>query len=117
MANPDIIEAIETLQQSQSNIKVFTAIPMGVLMILYFFSFATLIDRGMYAMLAFEIVTTVLFVAALIYLNRVSFVLLKMRYKNKPPYKEVLSCVSYTELAQDANKVSQTVESCRQQTA
>lgn len=117
MADPDIIEAIETLQHSQSNIKVYTAVPMGVLMILYFFSYATLIDMGMYGVLAFEVITTVLFVLALIYINQVSFRLLKFRYRNKSPYNEVLAYISHSDLSGDANKVSQTISNRRQQAA
>jgi hypothetical protein len=117
MADPDIIEAIETLQHSQSNIKIYTAVPMGVLMILYFFSYATLIDMGMYGVLAFEVITTVLFVLALIYINQVSFKLLKLRYRNKSPYNDVLSYISYSDLSGDAGKVSQTIASRRRQAA
>ena len=117
MANPDTIEAIESLQHSQSNIKVYTAIPMGVLMILYFFSYATLIDKGMYGMLTFEIVTSILFILAIIYINRVSFLLLKMRYKNKLPYKDVLQYLSYLDLSGKPGEISEAIESRRQQSA
>ena len=108
-----MIEAIESLQNSQSNIKVFTTIPMGVLMIVYFFSFATLIDRGMYGLLTFEIVTTVLFVAAIIFINRFSFMILKWRYKNKSPYAGVLSHLTYLDMSNKPEQLSQLVESRR----
>ena len=114
MAKPDTIEAIESLQHSQSNIKVYTAIPMGVLMILYFFSYATLIDKGMYGMLTFEIVTSILFILAIIYINWVSFVLLKMRYKNKLPYKDVLQYLSYLDLSGKPGEISRMIENRRQ---
>ena len=41
MTTEDIINAIEQIQKSQSNIKIFTAVPMGIIMILFFFSFVT----------------------------------------------------------------------------
>ena len=110
MANFELIDTIESLQQSLSNIKVFTAIPMGVMLILYFFSFATAIDRGMYGVLTFEIVTTILFVFAIIYINRVSFFVLKMRFKNKAPYNSVLSYIDYSDLSGNPEDISRTIE-------
>lgn len=101
----DTVETIEALQNTHNNIKVFTAIPMGVLMILYFFSYATLIDHGMYGVLGFEIVTTVVFVMSLIYINRLSFFLLKIRYRNKPPYQDILPYIDSTLLARKAQDV------------
>ncbi|WP_455222889.1 hypothetical protein [Kaarinaea lacus] len=111
MANPDMIDTIESLQNSLSNIKVFTVVPMGVLMIVYFFSFATAIDRGMYGVLAFEIVTTILFIFSIIFINKFAFLLLKMRYRNKAPYASVLAHVDYLDLAGKPEEVSQTIES------
>ncbi|MCI0504909.1 MAG: hypothetical protein L0Z73_02245 [Gammaproteobacteria bacterium] len=116
MANPEMIETIESLQNSLSNIKVFTVVPMGVLLILYFFSFATAIDRGMYGLLVFEIVTTVLFVFVIIFINRVGFALLKMRYKNMPPFDRVLPFVEYSDLTARPEDIYKTVESRRGRT-
>jgi hypothetical protein len=113
MANPEMIETIESLQNSLSNIKVFTVVPMGVLLILYFFSFATAIDRGMHGLLVFEIVTTVLFVFAIIFINKVAFVLLKMRYKNKVPFNSVLPYVNSSDLAARPEDIYKAVESRR----
>jgi len=115
MENPEMIDTIESLQNSLSNIKVYTVIPMGVLMILYFFSFATAIDRGMYGVLVFEIVTTILFVFAIIFINKFAFALLKMRYKNKAPYSSVLAYVDYSDLDGKPDEISQTIESRRHQ--
>jgi len=115
MTNSKLIETIESLQNSLSNIKVFTAVPMGVMLILYFFSFATAIDRGMYGLLTFEIVTTILFIFAIIYINKVSFVLLKMRYKNKAPFNSVLPYVDYSDLSGKPEDIFNTVESRRHQ--
>ncbi|WP_455202515.1 hypothetical protein [Kaarinaea lacus] len=114
-ANSEMIETIESLQNSLSNIKVFTVVPMGVMLILYFFSFATAIDRGMYGLLTFEIVTTILFVFAIIYINKVSFVMLKMRYKNKAPFNSVLPYVDYSDLSGKAEDIFKTVEIRRRQ--
>ena len=91
MSQQEELEAIQQMQNTQGNIKVFSAIPMGVLMILYFFSYATLVDKGYTGFLMFEIVTTILFLLAMIYLNQFAFFFIKRLYKNKMPYSELLS--------------------------
>ncbi|WP_455206552.1 hypothetical protein [Kaarinaea lacus] len=115
MATSEMIETIESLQDSLNNIKVYTVVPMGVLLILYFFSFATAIDRGMHGLLAFEIVTTVLFIFAIIFINKLAFALLKMRYKNKAPFNSVLPYVDYSDLAARPEDIFKAVESRRSQ--
>ena len=114
-ANSEMRETIESLQNSLSNIKVFTVVPMGIMLILYFFSFATAIDRGMYGLLAFEIVTTILFIFAIIYINKVSFVLLNMRFKNKAPFNSVLPYVDYSDLSGKPDDILNLVENRRRQ--
>jgi len=115
--NNNLIEIIETLQNTQSNIKVYSVVPMGVLMILYFFTYATLIDRGMYGALMFEIVSSVLFMFAIIKSNQLSFGIIKFRYKNKSPYHDVLSSVDYIEFSKKPEEVFRQVEQRRQQPA
>ena len=107
------IELIERLQQSYSNIKIFTAVPMGVLMILYFFSYAMLIDRGMTGVLMFEIVTSVLFVLYFIYINQAAFVILKFIHRNKPQVREMLSLMNASDLMLKADALNSVIESRR----
>lgn len=90
MSQHDEMEAIQQMQNTHSNIKVFSAIPMGVLMILYFFSYATLVDKGWTGLLAFEAITTVLFLLTLVYLNQFAFFFIKRIYNSKMPYRELL---------------------------
>lgn len=106
-------DAIESLQQSYSNIKIFTAVPMGVLLIVYFFSFAMLIDRGMHGMLMFEIITSVLIVFYYIFINRAAFAILKILYKNKSPYNDLLSLMQVTEVNMKPDALLQIIESRR----
>ncbi|HEY5602847.1 MAG TPA: hypothetical protein VIM41_07055 [Gammaproteobacteria bacterium] len=113
MANSEMIDTIEALQNSLSNIKVYTVVPMGVLLILYFFSFATAIDRGMFGLLVFEIVTTILFVFTIIFIDQIAFVLLKLRYQNRAPFNSVLPYVDYSDLAARPQDVIKAVENRR----
>lgn len=69
----DTLRAIESIQKTQRRIAVTTGVIMGVLMSVYFFSFATLIDHGMFGALLIEIITSIAFVFAFIFMNRLSF--------------------------------------------
>ena len=107
------IELIERLQQSYSNIKIFTAVPMGVLMILYFFSYAMLIDRGMTGILMFEIVTSILFVLYFIYINQTAFVILKFIHRNRSQLSAMLSLMNASDLTMKADALNSIIESRR----
>lgn len=108
------LSAIEHMQNTQGNVKVFSAIPMGVLMILYFFSYATLVDKGMTGALMFEIVTTILFLLALIYLNQVSFVVVKYLYRNKRPHRDLLIHLNAKNINDNAEKLCAYIDHQRQ---
>jgi len=69
----ETLKAIESVQKTQRRIAVTTGVIMGVLMSVYFFSFATLIDHGMFGALLVEIITSVAFVFGFIFMNPLSF--------------------------------------------
>jgi len=110
MTTVDIISAIEQIQKSHDNIKIFTAVPMGIIMILFFFSFATLIDHGMMAALYMEIGSTVLFILALIYLNKVSFVLVKLMYKSRKPHRSIMAKLTPININKPAERLVQELD-------
>ena len=49
-------------------------------MSIYFFTFAALIDRGMFAVLVFEVITSIAFVFAFIFIHPISFRLTRLYY-------------------------------------
>jgi len=100
---------IERIQNTQNNIKIFTAVPMGVLLILYFFSYAQLVDHGLMKLLLVEIVTSILFVLAFIYLNSLSFQVLKVIYKNSP-YREILQQLTPEKIVKSADQLSKEIQ-------
>jgi hypothetical protein len=86
------LQAIETIQKTQRRIAVTTGIIMGILMSAYFFSYAALIDRGMFAVLVVELVTTIAFVFAYIFMNRLSFSLTRLMLARR--YGQLLARLS-----------------------
>lgn len=109
--NKQFSETIESLQQSYSNIKIFTAVPMGILLIIYFFSFAMLIDKGMNAALWFEIITSILFVFYFIFINKAAFAILKFLNRSRSPNREILSLMNVSELSMKPEALSDVIAS------
>ena len=114
--SPDDIrtaQIIESLQQSYNNIKIFTAVPMGILLLLYFFSFAMLIDKGMVGALWFEIITSIMFVIYFIFINKAAFAILKILSRNNPGKNDILSLIDVSELAMKPEALTDVIESRR----
>lgn len=101
--NKNEIEAILLdLQAKLSNLKIAIAVPMGMLMIVYFFTYATLIDKGMMGAFYLEVVTTAAFVLSLIYLNPLGFILLRWRYQRHRQYGPLLRLVNAQSMTKSA---------------
>ena len=109
MTPEELTQAIEKIQNTQNNIKIFTAVPMGLLLIVYFFSYATLIDHGYSGFLTFEIVTIVLFVLAFIFLNSLSFHVVKWIYRKRSPQREIIQQLTPETIVKPAESLSKEI--------
>jgi hypothetical protein len=110
MSVDSLQQSIEKIQNIQNNIKIFTAVPMGILLLLYFFSYATLIDHGYTKWLMVEIVTSIIFVFAFIFLNTWSFQALKIIYKNRSPYREIMEQLSPEKIVKPAEQLCKEIK-------
>ena len=77
----ETLKAIQAIHKTQRRIATIAGITMGVLMSIYFFTFAALIDRGMSTVLVFEIITSIAFVFAFIFIHPLSFRLTRLLYR------------------------------------
>lgn len=84
------VQLIQAIQNTQRRIAITIGIIMGVTLSTYFFTFAMLIDRGITGMLVFEAVSSVLFIVAYIFLNRISFAVTRLRYQRSRPHDELI---------------------------
>lgn len=105
----EVESTIEALQRILGNLKVWLAVPMGVMMILYFFSFAVLIDRGMNGLFYFEFISSIVFVMALIYLNAVAYKIIKWRYGKNERFQTILKLFDATTINKPADQISEQV--------
>jgi len=102
----ELAERIQRLQSKLTNMKILIAVPMGMLMIIYFFTFAMLIDHGLVGALYFELLSTIAFVFAFIYLNRLGFWLLKKRFAKHRLYGQILKQLDIESIAKDARQIA-----------
>jgi len=72
------IQAIAAIHKTQRRISTISGITMGMIMSVYFFTFATLLDRGLFGALLFEIITSIGFIIAFLFLNPLSFRLTRL---------------------------------------
>jgi len=99
-------QRIQWLQSKLVNLKILIAVPMGLLMIIYFFTFAMLIDQGRLAALYFELFSTIAFIFAFIFLNRLGYWLLKKRYSKQREYSQILNQFDSDSFAKDAQQIA-----------
>lgn len=87
MTKSEIQTALETLQNRLTNLKIFIAVPMAVLMGLYFFTYSTLIDMGYQGVFYFEIISSAIFFLILFNLNRVGYKFLQLLLARRKRYR------------------------------
>jgi len=91
MTRQEIETHLETLQSKLTNIKIMLAVPMAIIMFIYFFTYGTLIDMGFKGILYFEISSSILFFLVLFNLNIVSYQFLKLFLARNKAFKPLFS--------------------------
>ena len=105
----DEIQAISQIQKTQRRVAITIGIIMGVTMSIYFFTFAMLIDRGLTVVLWTEAVTTILFIAAYIFLNRISFRLTRLVYVGREPHRTLCQRMKPSDINTSPETLMQTI--------
>ncbi len=89
-----LLQALQRIQKTQNIIATTVAITMGTLMVSYFFTFAMLIDKGHRGALLVELITTLLFIVAFFFLNRLAFAITRLYYGRRQPHARLLARLS-----------------------
>ena len=84
------LKKIEFLQESQKNTKVWIGAIMGVILILFFFTFAMLVDKFPPIFFTIETIITLIILPCFFMLNRISFGILKIKKGKKEEFKDIL---------------------------
>jgi len=85
------LEKVKALQESQKNTKIWIGALMGVVLILFFFTFGSLVDKAPPVFFIIETIITLIILPSFFMLNRISFGILKMKKGNKEEFKDILS--------------------------
>ncbi|TPW15035.1 MAG: Uncharacterized protein FD130_1268 [Halothiobacillaceae bacterium] len=91
MSPQETLEIIKKIKKSHENTFVTTGVTIGLILTLYFYSFASLIDKAPPIFFDIQVVTTLLFIACLLFLKRVAFFLVKLTKGRRAGYRSVLA--------------------------
>ena len=76
-------ETIERIRSIHENIVVTLGVLIGIVLLMYFFTYAMLTDKGNTAVLMFEVITSIILVLLLIKLKHVAYWLMKTFFLKK----------------------------------
>jgi len=103
------LETIKILQESQKNTKIWIGTIMGVILIIFFFTFAMFVDKFPPIFFIVETIITLIILPSFFMLNRISFAILKMKKGNKEEFKGVLSKMNRDDVDKKAEDVSKKI--------
>ncbi len=101
------LEAIRRIKKSHENLVVTLGITIGVVLGIYFFTFAALIDSARPYVIQFMMVTTVLLVVALFYVKQIAFFFTRRLLGRKAECKALLALLVVADLAKDEQQLEQ----------
>lgn len=101
MSQQITIDIIRTVKKAHENYMVATGVLIGILLLIYFFSFAQFFDRGYMGVVWFQTFTSIAMIAALFFLKRIAFVMVRMAYGRREPYRVFVSAIVVADLDKD----------------
>jgi hypothetical protein len=99
MSPQEITDAIRHIKQVQENFVVVIGILIGLILIIYFFTFAMLVDTTTGGLVWFQALTTTAMVVALIFLKRVGFFFARLWLGRRPECHVVFANIRAADLA------------------
>ncbi len=83
-------EKIEFLLEKQRSTKIKIGVSIGLVLIIYFFSYGGLIDKAPASFMYFQLFTSIIMVIMLFMLNRISFGLLNRKFSKQAEYSDIV---------------------------
>ncbi len=109
------IESIRKLKKRSENATIALGVTISTILILYFFSFATLIDKAPPAFITVQAVTTVLFVVALFFLKKIAYSFTKLTLGRRSPYRQLLANLTAKDLDKDETELYEQIRASKQE--
>ena len=101
MSQHENAEIIRKIKKVHENFVIGIGAGIGIILMLYFFSFAQFIDRVKPGLITFQIITTIIFVICLIFIKRVATFFTRLKLKRKPAFQTMMSKLSDSDFEKD----------------
>jgi hypothetical protein len=105
MSEQETLNAVQRIKKTHENLVVFVGVLIGMILLVYFFTFAMLVDKGLTALIWFEIITTILMALMLVFLKKVGFFLTRLLLGRNPDCRAVLAVLKTADLALDDQEI------------
>lgn len=103
------LQAIQRIKKTHENLVVTIGITIGIILGIYFFSFAALIDSAPPFAIQFQMVTSVLLVLALIYVKRIALLFTRLLLGRDDHCRTILRVITVADLARDDQTLQQQI--------
>lgn len=104
----DELKALEQIITTQRNVKIWGGIAIGMILVLYFFTFATLIDKAPFGVFIAQLVSAMVMVGLLIAGNRASLYIATRRHRG-PTHRTVAAYLAPRDVLHDVEKTAQAI--------
>ncbi len=100
-------QQIEKIQASQRKLKIIIGVIIGIILLIYFFTFSMLIDSAPRFFINFQIISSIVMVAMLFFLNPISFFLVVIRYRLNESLFHVVAKMKPSDISRPAQELAE----------
>ncbi len=107
MTDEQTLSAIKKIKKTHENLVVYGGIAVAFILLIYFFTFPQLIDRGATAALWFQGITTVLAGFYFVYLKKIAYAMTRLLLGRDPVRKQLLANLTPADLLKEDETLAQ----------
>ncbi|MDH5547355.1 MAG: hypothetical protein OEZ43_17355 [Gammaproteobacteria bacterium] len=105
MSNEAVIEKIETIQKKQLRYKLIFGSVLGVICLIYFFTFAMFVDKFPPIFFVIEMITAPIIFVMFFLLNRISFGLIKGGFAKQSEFSAIIAVMKHDDVDTKPGKI------------
>jgi hypothetical protein len=97
----ETLSAIRCIKKTHENLVVGVGVSIGMILLVYFFTFAMFVDRASAALVWFQVITTILMAFMLVFIKKTSFFLTRLLLGRRPDCRHVFAVLEAADLVID----------------
>lgn len=105
MNDVPLLEAVRRIKKLHGNLTVGLGIAIGLILTIYFFSFAMLVDRAPPILWKIQALSALGLVLMLVYLKQCAFFGVRLWLRARPPYREILKGLRPADMDQNEEQL------------